>query len=350
MVTKAEVEKYLQIVAEVCADHPLMDMHVHPFELFCGEIDYHVSSDDDGLYSSGSEPFVPPAVEDIPSTAAGPSQAVSKLFASPRFQKPKLQRLYAHTGPTVLRSSMQQCGITDVLLLPVDTAEHSSERQLQVMQRMFGGRPGFHFAYCVPRTVADEQVADSVAAAFAEQGVRAVKVHTNASSIDLTSAAGRNRLQLIVRAAGEQALPMIVHGGASPIFGDAPESSFGVLENLAQVDWQQTDRPVVIAHAGAYGIDIRTVETRVIPLIRRLLTEHDHLFVDLADLSLDIVELLIRHIPPTKIVFGSDALYDPQWRSIVKLLHGLRHNNLPLEQTFVKIASLNTRRLFLPSP
>ena len=75
-----------------------------------------------------------------------------------------------------------------------------------------------------------------------------------------------------------------------------------------------------------------------------LLLLHNNLMIDISALEIDALIAVLKNIDCDRILFGSDALYESQWSSIVKLLHALSKTTSHFEETFVQIACINPSR------
>ena len=213
---------------------------------------------------------------------------------------------------------------------------------MALLTRIFGGDSRFLLGYSVPGNTANQDIEPMLLRAVRLWDVRAVKVHPPLSGIDLCASSGRLRLEAILAAADRAALPGILHGGASPNGGESSGQSFGMLENLGDIDFNVTRHPVVIAHAGAFGLGWQQVESEVLPGLDRLLGQHEHLYVDISALTAEITGLLVSRIESQRMVFGSDALYELPWKSLVKLFVALENapNGQP-EERLIRMAATN---------
>jgi hypothetical protein len=76
----------------------------------------------------------------------------------------------------------------------------------------------------------------------------------------------------------------------------------------------------------------------------RLLARHDNLLTDTSGVDHAVLGTLLRRIEHQRIVFGSDALYHPMWKSVVQLACALEGLGCDVEESFIAIASTNARR------
>ena len=150
------------------------------------------------------------------------------------------------------------------------------------------------------------------------------------------------RLEAILTAAGKAGLPVIIHGGAYPNIIEPCGPCFGLLENIERIDFNLTPHPVVIAHAGAFGLDRQQVASRLLPRLENLLQRYDHVSVDVAALSAEVIGLVLSRVAPERIVFGSDALYELPWKSLIRLFVALeKAAGNQAEELLVRIAATN---------
>ena len=152
---------------------------------------------------------------------------------------------------------------------------------------------------------------------------------------------------MILESCKKTKLPLIIHGGKSPLIKKKKSWNYGVIENLVNVDWGISKYTVVISHAGSYGCDESELEISILPKLNKLLSKFDNLFIDTADLDIDVLIKILETIDKERIIFGSDALYELQWISIVKLVHALKTNWSKAEERFLKITSFNPIKYIL---
>jgi len=345
MLERNAVEKYLENINDIKNSYALFDIHVHPFEVMGNGLTYTENPHHDGIFSVNSARYLPPIFGKL--KISRPS-ATERRPTSPELQAKMAtltaRQLYAHTGSRLFADHMQLSGIDRILLLPVLGEEEPDDLQMKMLREMFGADERFALGYSIPNLAANSEISGLVADAVQEFGVRAIKIHPNITGIDLSVGPGKERIEYILEAAGKAGLAVIVHGGLSPGVRNTAAASHGILRNLRDIDWGLSDRPVVIAHAGIYGHDLSQAEGEVLPLMNKLLLQHDNLFVDVAGLEVDQVRAVVKQIDHERIMFGSDALYSPQWSVLVKLMHCLKIYGTDHEDVFVKITSLNPSR------
>jgi hypothetical protein len=335
------VERYLQVAQHIGRAVTLYDVHVSPYEVIFCEFEYQPSAED-GVFSldagSGYQPQRPRPlrIDD----AAAEERLANRPEVPTRLSLLMCQKQYAHIGPRVLADQMALSGISRSLLIPVLRKDSDRDEQQRLMFDVYGDDERFGFAYCPPNPV---DVADTVAdiqSVAARYRLRALKVNPNIQGIDLATDEGRRRMEVVLEASRTTKLPMIVHGGISRLLKDPRCRAFARLENLLSIDWRSASVPVVICHAGLFGCPSFDMKV-LMPKLEQLLSRNENVLVDISGLPLGTLCALLSRIDPERIVFGSDALYFPQWSAVVKLLFALEQCRQAVEPTFVKLAGEN---------
>jgi predicted TIM-barrel fold metal-dependent hydrolase len=348
MLRVAQAEDYLARIRQIKSVHTLVDLHVHPFEVVFNDLSYQKNSSLEGVYSSRGASYNTPgfaeerSADDLPS---GCRRLISETVRQ-RCLRLAMHQLYKHTGTKVLTDHMDLSGIDQVLLLPVSRPGSPSDTQLEMMVRMFGDDPRFLFGYSVSNAVKYDDLSADIATAVERYGIRAIKIHPAITGIDPKTSSGRARVEKILAACHENGLIVIIHGGRSPDVVTPESANFGELTRLELVDWSMTDKAVVIAHAGVHGYEQDQIEP-VVKTLRRILERHDNVMIDLSAVRHATLCRLLKEISADRIVFGSDALYFPQWRSLAALYHALEETCAGAEESFLKIASKNPLRIIM---
>jgi predicted TIM-barrel fold metal-dependent hydrolase len=324
----AEVARYLALAREVGSVRSLCDLHVHLTDVF----DARPPRDDEGLEAAE---FTGPAgfrvlslreQEDVPLAARN---QVSRMLT---------RQSYERLAALDLRKQMQVTGISAALALPVAHPEGDLEAQMLYLSKCRERHPELMLGYTIAarESVPPDQLAAQISRAKALHGVKAVKLHNNISRIDLSTDRGRRHMNAVIEACGSVGLPLIVHGGASPILAPDPCCDFGRLQQLAKLDWEPA-ATVIIAHCGIYGCTRSEVDD-CIPLLKRLVTR-PNIFVDMSGLGSEALQIVIRAIGIERMLFGSDALYHPLWRAMVAALDAFHRVGLSEADALSQVAN-----------
>ena len=78
-----------------------------------------------------------------------------------------------------------------------------------------------------------------------------------------------------------------------------------------------------------------------------LLARHDNLVTDTSGLDYPVLVAMLRRLDPARVVFGSDALYTPMWKSLVMVLRALEAAGHDPVACFPSIAGETARRMNL---
>src|SRR5262249_17498377 len=304
ILSNADVERHLRRVAEWTSDAPTVDVHAHATELIPTR-ERRARDPDAGAVEN--QPSRPPVVTQLRlAERLGDSDAFAEATKN-QLSTALFQRAYDHVSPSVFDAHMQLAHIGSVLLLPVAAPAGGIGEQMAELHRYRAAGARFHIGYCVPAHVPNSEIASDLRHAVDEHGACAVKLHPNLRDLDLTRGDGRTRVEAIVAACGEIGLPLVVHGGRSPILGDTPAAGRAVLANLETIDWSVSNAPVVIAHLGVYGVPGDAVEDGGRRL-DGLLARHDNLMTDTSGVDHAGLAALLPRIHHQRIMFRSDAL------------------------------------------
>jgi Amidohydrolase len=336
---------------------PWIDVHASPFEVIYNEFRYEANAAKPGVHSLGAQPYAAPAVGPLkvdpeperPGQSATTGSSATTGLASPAGAAAAMsiflyRKVYAHVGAEALGDQMALGGIDRSLLLPVLQPESRGDDEMELVHRLYGGDERFLIGYCVPNGVGEADILPAVRSAVSKYGIRAIKVHPNISGIDLASPAGLGRVEAILDAARLTRLPVVVHGGRSPVVKNAAARANAALANLARVDWRITPFPVIISHAGMMGLSPAEIEDGPLAALGSVLASHDHLAVDISALDLTPLRLVLERVAPDRVVFGSDVFYYSQWGSVVKVLLALTQSFPDAEDRFVRIMAANPAR------
>ncbi len=330
-----------QVLSEWSRDlgrtHIFLDFHVHPFDVLSDDTRYSPDPHIDGLYSRGLFKYRPPVLEDAPDEGAAGTQAASDnqraYILSSRFT-------YNHTGPKVFKDQIDLVGLSGALLLPVARTSGKAHEMSEVARTMFQKDQRFLPGCAFPVGLQPEQLVDYYHHARANYGALAVKLHPNLAAIDPVSRTGQELIQASLSAAGALDLPTIIHTGRTPCIEPAASREYGTIPHLASMDWTVSAAPVILAHAGCYGLTLSESE-ETLPILDELLEKHPNLMADVSNLEPPILRLVLEKISPERLIFGSDALYIPIWKAWLRFLQVLRTVSAHPEEDLVRMAALN---------
>ena len=347
-IDESSVESYLEIIREIAASVRLTDSHVHPYEILYDDCRYEPNPGMVGVYSTGNATYGRPSIGAISLEAAAEPASGTRRDLIERMMLLAMRSRFTHTGPQCWLDQARLAGMERFVFLPVAQPGRTADARMAEMAKMFGGGSQFIMGYSLPNTLAPEVVEADIQRAVKNYDISVLKVHPTVSGHDLTRIDGRRRVNALLQASHHARLPVILHGGVSPGVTYSPEASQqGELDNLANLDLGGTDSPVVIAHAGAFGIGADEFERRVLPQLHDLLSRFDHLMVDTSALTVDILGVLLDKVAPERILFGSDALYEPSWQAAVKLYWVLERKFSRPAEIFAKIAGENSEKVFV---
>ena len=337
MIGLQKIEKYMEIINDVKRSGAIFfDTHMHPLEIIFDEFRYERNKAKKGVYSFGEEEYAPPFLSNVSEHV--PDESSMKLFN--KLAILTLRRRYLHIGSKVLEDHMDFCGIDKGLLLPVAPAVGNADGLMRRVKNYYGEAERFVMGYSIPNTISDGDIEQDIANAREMYNAKVLKIHPNITGIDLRSSAGKERVEKILSASGALGMPVVIHGGRSPVLPDMQCWEYAYIDNLRRIDFSVTQSPVIIAHGATFGCSDDECEEKVIPALKELLDKNNHLFVNTAGVSLRNLELIFRNIDSKRIVFGSDALYLTQWEGLAKIFHVMENLNMNIEENILSIASL----------
>lgn len=338
---KEQVLKYLDCVKRLQNVCPLIDIHVSPFEVIFKAFHYAPNPHYEGIYSLDSGRYSQPSVGPL-WIEIRPPESTAKIneHVPAKLSLLLYRQFYTHIGPRVLNDHMRLSGISRSLLLPVVQPDSDGEEQFRLMFNIYSGDERLFLGYCIPNTVSNKDILPVIRSAISKYRIRAIKLHPNITEINLSTVAGKQRVENILEVCRVTGLPLVIHGGLSPVLKNPSSRGYATLSNLCQINWSITSTPVVISHAGMMGHSLREISD-LMPLLSRLLSIHSNIMVDVSALDFGTLCFILEKIDRDRIVFGSDAFYFPQWSAVVKLLHALKETVSDAEEAFVKIAGEN---------
>lgn len=346
IIAKEDVLRFLAQAAEIQCDHISVDMHVSPYEVIFNTFNYAPNPFEAGIISMDRTRYNPPAIgalvsrDDVPPASAEGLQRDAEKMSLFLYRQS-----FTHIGPRVLGDQMRLSGIKRCLLLPVFHPQSNGKAEMDFVSALYKDDARFLIGYCVPSTVGEDAIDDNLRWAKDRYQIKAVKLNANISALDLSTPAGKDRVEAILRACHSTGLPLVVHAGRSPVIRDVAARDFSSLKNLTAIDWNITRRPVILSHAGLMGASRSEIQGELLPELAGLLTAHRHLRIDIAALEISSLHQLLESVDLGRIVFGSDYPYFAQWGTIVKLLAVLNMVFGRSEEPFLKIVAANAESI-----
>lgn len=323
--------------------HAFIDLHVHPYEVLSGDTGFTPDPQAEGLFMKGLFHYQPPKLENGMESIYNSCNSPQPTLNNQRAILLAARLLYNHTGPKVFADQLDLAGLSGALLLPVARTVGQSEEMLEASHEMFPTNERFHIGCAFPIGIQPEKINSFFHSAYNLNGIRAIKFHPNLAGINPLTQKGQELMYACLTVAGELNLPMVVHGGRSPGLEPACNREYGTIARLAMLNWSISTAPVILAHAGCYGLT-HTEAIEALILLNNLLKKHSNLMVDMSNLEPPILQLVLEKIDPHRIVFGSDALYVPIWKAWIRFLQTLQLISAHPDDDLICIASLNPAR------
>jgi len=344
---KEEVQRILNELKTIKGPAIWTDIHVCPYEVIFNSFEYFPNPYEKGIYSLASVPYKPPEVGPL---ILKPHPVEKKIRRTVKkdltYSRLIYKKYFTHIGPKFFIDQMQLSGIDRCLLLPVFQPQSDGRAEMDFIHRLYWQEKRFYLGYCVPNKIKNEEIINDLNRAILSFGIKAIKFNANIAEINLSQEEGRERLDTIIRAAAVFELPVIIHGGKSEILKNSEASDYSSLENLARTSIRTARTPIIISHAGLFGASLEEIGTRLLPLLKEILSENENIMVSVSGLETPVLESLLREVSTDRILFGSDFPYFSQWGAIIKLWMVLKKiSNDPLT-TFQKIVSENSKRLW----
>ena len=337
VIDRQQVASYLELACEISRSRCIIDAHVHASEIvFKRQGLAHPPNRAVAVANRIEAPRIGAIREVGDVDLCCIADAVRNRSSEAMFTA-----AYQSGGSVSLSAHMQVSHVQKALLLPVAPAFGPIDDQIEFLKGIRGNDPRFAIGYSLPRDVPTSDIAKVVRGAVDELAVKAVKLHPNLSGIDLDNVSERLRLYALLEACGDNGLPLVVHGGNSPILGGDAPARWASIQRLGRIDWGAGGGTVVIAHCGAYGCRQGEFASEIMPLLQTMLSKHERLAVDVSGLSSSIMMNVFKQIDHDRILFGSDALYSPMWRAVAVVMHAIELSGAPLKETFIRIACEN---------
>jgi predicted TIM-barrel fold metal-dependent hydrolase len=338
---KENITRYVSIIKEVQKAFKTYDVHIHPTEIIYNVLNYREDPAVKGLFTLGKMKYRSPSLENLRQCNSG-QEAPYTLKEYQRIIPMLLQKIYFHTGPKVFTDYFDILGIDKALLLPVAPGLGSIDEQMATSYRMFKDEKRFWMAGSVPNTVRNEGVESFLREQIRNYGIVAVKIHPNVTGINLGIPEGKERVECIIRVSDQLGLPVIIHGGRNDVLNNE-NGRFAEISKFTDINWKSSV-PVIIAHGGAYGFSLSEVVNDIIPILKKLLSLHENLSIDISGLPEGIILSFLSFIDTERILFGSDALYENAIVAAMRLLYALEQSGSKLERSLIQILSENAAR------
>lgn len=339
MITQSERSYLLAWAREVGKDHPFWDFHIHPFDALTGDVNYHLDDSVNGLFAKGSGRYHAPTPEFV----AGSSDIDDSLQRSSYSERAVLlasRFTYLHTGPKVFTDQLDVAGISRAVLLPVVREAGFAVTMLNTMGMMFSADNRFILGCPFPVGISCDKLLTYFCWARDTWNVRVIKLHPNLIDLNPSEQCGRDILDATLDASVVLKLPIIVHGGKTPGLEHVEKREHSILSHLAEVNWGISSTPIIIAHAGCYGLDEDEIPS-ALKLLNNLLEKYSNIMVDTSYLELPVLQKVLASVDCNRLIFGSDALYVPVWKAWVRFLKALRLVSSHPDEDLIRIASLN---------
>jgi predicted TIM-barrel fold metal-dependent hydrolase len=338
-----EISGYLSALSGISSSCRLYDIHVHPYEILFDKFQYQPDPVAPSLFTIPGKSYIPPSlarlkfpeVADLDDGIRSPRlQGVAALF---------LAKIYGSVGAQVFVDQMGLSRIDKVLLLPVaaGNGERDFRSRMSWVNELYGNEEKFWVAGSVPPSVTATEIPAYAALLKRHYAVRAMKCHPVVSEIDLETPERKQWLETLLIACSELKLPLIIHGGRNNPYWRGSRGNFGSIDHLQDINFSLSQEPVILAHAGFHNCRSREIEQEGLPILKRMLDRHQNLYVDISGLGLEPLKTVLGSLDSGRILFGSDALYAPQWEAVTMTMHALKELGMRWEERFVEIASIN---------
>ncbi|MBI9097304.1 MAG: hypothetical protein JEY91_02450 [Spirochaetaceae bacterium] len=344
IITRKEINRYNSIIGNIKKDNVLVDIHVHPFDLFTENMNYICRTK--GIYSNCEEQYSPPFITAMDVNTSKQKQVMLKVFTSSELGNGKVFKSIDFTGSDVLKDYMKLCNLDRSVLLPVAIDDESNRKQMKMLNEMFGSNPMYYLGYSIPPEIPFDLIYKHLFKIMENQTITILKIHPGINKLDLSSREGLNHINAILSSSGKLKIPCIIHGGKTQN-SDGSINDFSSIDHLSNIDWSITSEKVIIAHCGAFLSDLYQFDNSILPSLKKLLNRYSNLMVDTSGLDTDILDSLFRNIDSSRIIFGSDALYFSQWKTITKILYTLENLQMSIGDIFLEISSDNPLKKIL---
>lgn len=337
-----EIDRYLATAREVSQDLPLIDIHVHPTEILKNKHIYKQVARSPLLYSVKGSHYSTPEISRLRIDSSDVKIANFPLKLRNKLSELVFTNSYNHIGEQVLRDQMTLSGIKYACLLPVPSEVAQQSEQIKFIKTLNKHDSRYIVGYGLENRQNNTGIEQLLSTAKHKHGARIIKIHPNISDINITETKGRAYLEEVLASCGKLSLPIVIHGGISPILGDANNAKYARIDNLAKINWSLSSSTVVLAHFGLYGCNASEISRSEEESIKNIVQKNDNVYVDTSGVGYEIVSKMMSSIPFEKIIFGSDALYMPMWEAMAYLAHASNQSGRSVEQTISQVANKNT--------
>lgn len=342
MVSKKKFEDYLKIVRNVHSCAETYDMHVHPFDTL-RPANYMKNRSKEGLFSIGHSEYKITTIEKVRDVCTNENNDCFISDKSPLMNF-FVKQIYYHTGEYVFETMFDIACLDKGVLLPIPIEKTCFDNQMNQLQMMFSKNKRFYLAGSVPNSINNDEIEKYLKKQIEKFSIVALKIHPNITGIDLAEKCNKGRLEQIIDICSRYNLPIIIHGGRSgSIKGEA--SGYAELANFDGINFD-AKVPIIISHGGTYDVPKSRIEDVIIPKLKKMLYQYNNLFVDISGLEGDMINQILRNIEIERILFGSDSLYVHPLVMQIRLIAELDKLKFSVEQSFEKVMSKNTRKVF----
>lgn len=339
-----ECSRYLSLLRALRSSCRFYDTHVHPYEVLFDRFSYDGEPVVPGVLTVPGKSYTVPSAGEIKysETADVKDEPLSRQLLD--ISVMLLKKVYGSVGEQVFADQMSLSAMDQILLLPVaaesvDPAEFDS--RMRWVKECYANEDMYWISGCIPAAVRGDEIREYAAKQQVQYGIKAMKCHPVVSGIDLGSSERKQWLEMMLIACDELKLPLLVHGGRNNPYWGGSRGNFGSLEHLKEINLSLSRQPVVIAHAGLHRCTLQEISEQELPVLEKMLESHDNLYVDISGLGFEPLKLVLKSVDVERILFGSDALYVPQWEAVTMTLHALKELGMKPEECFVKMASIN---------
>ena len=340
-----KISKYLSIIQMLRQTYRFYDIHVHPYEILFDKFSYNYCPSKPKILSMAGKTYAVPAINEFEFTETYDSSLCTEPSRLRSISLMQLSSVYGNVGEQVFIDHMNLGGIDKVLLLPVVSESGNIDSRMRWIKQFYNNEDKFLIGGSIPGELSGSDILPYVAAMKRQYDIKALKCHPVVTGIDLSASVRKEWLEMLLVTCDEFNLPLVLHTGRNIPYWGGERGNFGSLENLSAINWSVSSEPVIFAHAGLHRCSAHEVQKELLPILRIMLKSHSNLYVDISCIGFESLKLVLSSVDMDRIVFGSDALYVPQWGGVAMTMHALTDLNMKLEESFVQIASVNPQKI-----